>query len=42
MATYVVSDLHGQYKLFKKGLKEIGFSEDDMLYVIGDVIDRGS
>lgn len=42
MATYVVSDLHGQYKLFKKGLKETGFCEDDMLYVIGDVIDRGS
>ena len=41
MATYVVSDLHGQYKLFKEGLEKIGFSEDDMLYVIGDVIDRG-
>ncbi len=42
MATYVVSDLHGQYEVFRNGLKKIGFSGDDMLYVIGDAIDRGS
>lgn len=41
MATYVVSDLHGQYDLFIKGLENIGFSDDDEIYVIGDAIDRG-
>ncbi len=41
MSTYVVSDLHGQYRTFVKGLKSIRFSDSDMLYVIGDAIDRG-
>ena len=41
MSTYVVSDLHGQYKLFLKGLEKIGFSDDDFLYVLGDAVDRG-
>lgn len=41
MATYVVSDLHGQYGLFMKGLEKIGFSDSDELYVLGDAIDRG-
>ena len=40
MATYAVSDLHGQYRTFEKGLRSIGFSDSDMLYVIGDAIDR--
>ena len=41
MAVYVVSDLHGQYDLFVRGLERIGFSGADKLYVIGDAIDRG-
>ena len=41
MATYVVSDLHGQYGVFREGLKKIGFGDNDSLYVLGDVIDRG-
>ena len=41
MAVYAVSDIHGQYELFLKGLEKIGFSDDDELYVIGDAIDRG-
>ena len=41
MATYAVSDLHGHMDVFEKGLERIGFSEADMLYVIGDAIDRG-
>lgn len=41
MATYVTSDLHGQYKTFIKGLDTISFSSSDSLYVIGDAIDRG-
>lgn len=39
--TYVMSDLHGQYQMYKKILAEIGFSDDDELYVLGDVVDRG-
>jgi len=40
---YVVSDIHG-YSLekFKEHLEYIGFSDDDFLYVLGDVIDRGT
>ncbi|MBQ7296004.1 MAG: metallophosphoesterase [Clostridia bacterium] len=40
---YVTSDLHG-YSLdkFKDFLSKVGFSDDDFLYILGDVIDRGS
>lgn len=41
MATYAISDLHGQYGIFEKLLEIIGFSDDDYLYVLGDAIDRG-
>ncbi len=41
MAVYAVSDLHGQYAAFLKGLEEIGFSDNDELIVIGDAVDRG-
>ncbi len=39
---YVTSDLHG-YSLekFQLFLDESGFSKEDFLYVLGDVIDRG-
>ncbi len=39
---YVTSDLHG-YPLnkFLAFLKKAGFTEDDFLFVLGDVIDRG-
>ena len=33
--------MHGQYELFQKGIKTIGFTEEDFLYILGDVIDRG-
>ncbi|MCH5321634.1 MAG: metallophosphoesterase [Eubacterium sp.] len=38
---YVISDLHG-YSLekFKKLLEKAEFSDDDFLYILGDVIDR--
>ena len=40
---YVTSDLHG-YPLdkFKALLEKAGFSDDDFLFVLGDVIDRGT
>lgn len=41
MANYVISDLHGKYELYRKMLEKISFSENDMLYVLGDVVDRG-
>ena len=41
MSVYVCSDLHGNYKKWKRLLKEIKFSDDDEMYVLGDVIDRG-
>ena len=42
MATYVMSDLHGDYEGYMKILEKIRFSEQDVLYVNGDVIDRGT
>ena len=41
MSTYVISDIHGQYKSFMKMLDLIRFSDEDKLYCLGDVIDRG-
>ena len=39
---YVTSDLHG-YSLdkFRGFLDKVGFCDDDFLYILGDVIDRG-
>ena len=39
---YVISDVHGEYDKYKAMLERIAFSDDDTLYVLGDVIDRGS
>lgn len=39
--TYVISDIHGQAKLFNKLLKKINFNEKDKLYILGDAVDRG-
>jgi len=41
MSTYVMSDLHGCFETYKAMLKKIDFSDDDILYILGDVIDRG-
>lgn len=41
MSTYVISDLHGQYKIFETLLKKADFSDSDSLYMLGDAIDRG-
>lgn len=38
---YAVSDLHGQYELFRRLLQKINFNHNDYMYVLGDVIDRG-
>ena len=39
--TYVMSDIHGQYEKYMRMLETIAFTDDDDLYVLGDVIDRG-
>ncbi len=39
--TYVVSDIHGCFDKFKRLLKEIQFCDDDVMYVLGDVVDHG-
>lgn len=42
MSTYVISDIHGCYDEFNDMLDTIHFSENDILYLAGDYIDRGS
>lgn len=41
MSIYCVSDIHGNYDKYKKMIDTIQLSQDDILYVLGDVIDRG-
>ncbi len=38
---YVIADIHGCYDSFLKLLDKIHFSEEDILYVLGDSVDRG-
>lgn len=38
---YVLSDLHGHYQIFLEMLKKIHFTDDDVLYILGDCCDRG-
>ena len=39
--TYFVSDLHGEYELFCKLLKKINFTDNDIMYICGDIIEKG-
>lgn len=41
MSTYVISDIHGYQDKFNKMLEIINFSDEDTLYILGDVVDRG-
>lgn len=41
IATYVISDIHGEYDMFMDLLEKIDFKSSDTLYIIGDIIDRG-
>ena len=38
---YVMSDIHGEYDRYLAMLKKINFCDDDILFVLGDVVDRG-
>lgn len=39
---YVMSDLHGCFEEYKRMLEKIDFKESDTLYILGDIVDRGS
>lgn len=41
IATYVISDIHGQYNMFVELLNRISLKETDTLYILGDILDRG-
>ena len=41
IATYVMSDIHGQYDLLMDIIEKIKLNDEDTLYVLGDLIDRG-
>lgn len=41
MSKYVMSDIHGCYKEFIEMLDLIKFSDNDELYILGDIFDRG-
>ena len=36
-----VSDIHGDVDTFKEGLKKINFNENDYLFIIGDITEKG-
>lgn len=38
---YVMSDLHGCFQEYLEMLDKIHFSDNDLLYILGDVVDRG-
>lgn len=41
VSTYIISDIHGCYREYKELLKKIHFSDEDELFILGDVCDRG-
>ncbi|MCR4903012.1 MAG: serine/threonine protein phosphatase [Butyrivibrio sp.] len=41
MATYAISDIHGQYDMFMELLNKIKLKDTDTLYILGDILDRG-
>lgn len=42
MATYVITDIHGQYDMFIELLDKIQLQDTDMLYILGDILDRNT
>ena len=38
---YIIADIHGCYNEYINLLKKINFSDNDILYILGDVVDRG-
>lgn len=42
MKTYCISDIHGRYDLLVALLEEIQLKNEDTLYILGDILDRGA
>ena len=42
MAIYVMSDIHGDYEKYIQALNKINLKDSDTLFIIGDIVDRGS
>lgn len=40
--TYVMSDIHGEYGKFISMLEVINFTDNDELFILGDIVDRGA
>ena len=38
---YCMSDIHGDYEKYRRMLEAISLREEDTLYILGDVVDRG-
>lgn len=41
MSTFVIGDIHGELEQLKTLIQKINLNDEDELYVLGDVIDRG-
>lgn len=41
MSKYVISDIHGCYEVLLNMMDLINFNDEDELFILGDVIDRG-
>ena len=39
--TYAVANLHGCFDKFKRLLSKINFNDNDVMYVVGDIVDYG-
>ncbi len=39
--TYCMSDIHGDYEMYRRMLEKIRLRDEDALYILGDVVDRG-
>lgn len=42
MSTYVIGDIHGEYDQLKILLEKMNFCDEDELYIMGDIVDRGA
>lgn len=42
MNTYVMSDIHGEYDKFVLALETIDLKDEDTVFILGDILDRGT
>lgn len=42
MSTFVIGDIHGELDQLKKLIQEMNLNDEDNLYILGDVVDKGS